>query len=170
MIGEEKLHVCVPNRVVKPLSRNNQAHPKDKSSTGQSLSVALSASWYVPVAIPVTVLEPDSETTMTTAAIATAKRPDQDATTTSPDLTALKMRQQAAWSSGDYAVVGTTLQIVGEELCEALNLRPGRKVLDVAAGNGLPVWPPRGAGATLYRRTMCRACWSAVAHGHRLKG
>jgi ubiquinone/menaquinone biosynthesis C-methylase UbiE len=46
------------------------------------------------------------------------------------------MRQQAAWSSGDYAVVGTTLQIVGEELCEALDLRSGRKVLDVAAGNG----------------------------------
>ena len=44
--------------------------------------------------------------------------------------------QQGAWSSGDYAVVGTTLQIVGEELCEALDLRPGSKVLDVAAGNG----------------------------------
>jgi ubiquinone/menaquinone biosynthesis C-methylase UbiE len=49
---------------------------------------------------------------------------------------ALKKRQQAAWSSGDYAVVGTTLQIVGETLCEALNLRAGEKVLDVAAGNG----------------------------------
>jgi ubiquinone/menaquinone biosynthesis C-methylase UbiE len=48
----------------------------------------------------------------------------------------LKMRQQAAWSSGDYAVVGTTLQIVGETLCEALNIRAGQKVLDVAAGNG----------------------------------
>jgi 2-polyprenyl-3-methyl-5-hydroxy-6-metoxy-1,4-benzoquinol methylase len=53
------------------------------------------------------------------------------------DLTALKIRQQAAWSSGDYAVVGTTLQIVGEQLCEALDLRPGAKVLDVAAGNGM---------------------------------
>jgi SAM-dependent methyltransferase len=52
------------------------------------------------------------------------------------DLTVLKTRQQAAWSSGDYAVVGTTLQIVGEELCEALDLRAGQKVLDVAAGNG----------------------------------
>ena len=52
------------------------------------------------------------------------------------DLTALKARQQAAWSSGDYAVVGTTLQIVGEQLCEALDLRSGQKVLDVAAGNG----------------------------------
>jgi SAM-dependent methyltransferase len=53
-----------------------------------------------------------------------------------PDLAALKSRQQGAWSSGDYAVVGTTLQIVGEALCEALDLRAGQKVLDVAAGNG----------------------------------
>ena len=53
-----------------------------------------------------------------------------------PDLRAIKTRQQAAWSSGDYAVVGTTLQIVGEQLCEALDLRAGQKVLDVAAGNG----------------------------------
>jgi SAM-dependent methyltransferase len=53
-----------------------------------------------------------------------------------PDLGALKSRQQGAWSSGDYAIVGTTLQIVGETLCEALDLRAGQKVLDVAAGNG----------------------------------
>jgi SAM-dependent methyltransferase len=59
------------------------------------------------------------------------------ASTVSPDLSALKIRQQAAWSSGNYAVVGTTLQIVGEQLCETLDLRPGSKVLDVAAGNGM---------------------------------
>ncbi len=53
-----------------------------------------------------------------------------------PDFAAIKIRQQAAWSTGDYAVVGTTLQIVGEDLCEALDLRSGSKVLDVAAGNG----------------------------------
>jgi ubiquinone/menaquinone biosynthesis C-methylase UbiE len=52
------------------------------------------------------------------------------------DLAAIKSRQQAAWSTGDYAVVGTTLQIVGESLCEALDLRSGARVLDVAAGNG----------------------------------
>ena len=51
------------------------------------------------------------------------------------DLAALKTRQ-GAWSSGDYAVVGTTLQIVGEELCEAMDIRAGQSVLDVAAGNG----------------------------------
>ena len=52
------------------------------------------------------------------------------------DLEAIKARQQRAWSAGDYAVIGTTLQIVGEELCEALDIRSGQKVLDVAAGNG----------------------------------
>jgi ubiquinone/menaquinone biosynthesis C-methylase UbiE len=58
--------------------------------------------------------------------------------TSSPavDIAAVKSRQQAAWSAGDYAVVGTTLQIVGETLCEALDLRAGTSVLDVAAGNG----------------------------------
>jgi ubiquinone/menaquinone biosynthesis C-methylase UbiE len=58
--------------------------------------------------------------------------------TSSPavDLAAVKTRQQAAWSTGNYAVVGTTLQIVGEQLCEALDLRAGSRVLDVAAGNG----------------------------------
>jgi SAM-dependent methyltransferase len=52
------------------------------------------------------------------------------------DLAAVKGKQQAAWASGDYAVIGTTLQIVGESLCEALDLRAGEHVLDVAAGNG----------------------------------
>jgi len=61
-----------------------------------------------------------------------------DTTVATPvaDLAAVKTRQQDAWSSGDYAVVGTTLQIVGEQLCEALDVRSGQKVLDVAAGNG----------------------------------
>jgi ubiquinone/menaquinone biosynthesis C-methylase UbiE len=52
------------------------------------------------------------------------------------DLAAIKTRQQAAWSTGNYAVVGSTLQIVGENLCEALDLRSGMRVIDVAAGNG----------------------------------
>ncbi|WP_423200114.1 MULTISPECIES: class I SAM-dependent methyltransferase [unclassified Cupriavidus] len=52
------------------------------------------------------------------------------------DLTALKGRQQAAWASGDYAVIGTTLQLVGEQLAEACDLRWDEAVLDVAAGNG----------------------------------
>ncbi len=74
---------------------------------------------------------------MPAATLAAVKRPKQEAPTDSPDLAAIKVRQQAAWSSGDYAVVGTTLQIVGEELCETLDLSAGSKVLDVAAGNGM---------------------------------
>src|SRR5690606_38660147 len=61
---------------------------------------------------------------------------DTTTATTQPDLAAVKTRQQGAWASGDYAVIGTTLQIVGEQLCEALDLRAGQRVLDVAAGNG----------------------------------
>jgi ubiquinone/menaquinone biosynthesis C-methylase UbiE len=55
---------------------------------------------------------------------------------TATDFVAVKGRQQRAWSSGDYAVVGVTLQIVGEMLCEAVDLRSNQRVLDVAAGNG----------------------------------
>jgi SAM-dependent methyltransferase len=52
------------------------------------------------------------------------------------DFGAIKQRQHATWASGDYAIVGTTLQIVGENLIEAVDLRAGEQVLDVAAGNG----------------------------------
>lgn len=51
-------------------------------------------------------------------------------------LEAVKAKQQATWASGDYAVVGTSLQMIGERLCEAVDLSAGWKVLDVAAGNG----------------------------------
>lgn len=56
--------------------------------------------------------------------------------TQTPDFTAVKHKQQVAWGSGDYAVIGNTVQIVGETLCEAIDLRAGTTVLDVAAGNG----------------------------------
>lgn len=52
------------------------------------------------------------------------------------DDAALKQRQHAVWASGDYAILGTTLQIMGESLCEAADVRAGSQVLDVAAGNG----------------------------------
>jgi ubiquinone/menaquinone biosynthesis C-methylase UbiE len=58
---------------------------------------------------------------------------------TAPSLDTLdpvKQRQPATWASGDYAVIGTALQIVGESLCEAVDVRAGWRVLDVAAGNG----------------------------------
>lgn len=60
----------------------------------------------------------------------------QTAVPVAADLSAVKERQRAAWGSGDYAIVGTTLQIVGEALCEAVDLRSNQRVLDVAAGNG----------------------------------
>jgi ubiquinone/menaquinone biosynthesis C-methylase UbiE len=61
-----------------------------------------------------------------------------DAATVAPvaDLDAIKARQRTTWASGDFGIIGTTLQIVGESLCEAVNVRSGSKVLDVAAGNG----------------------------------
>ena len=52
------------------------------------------------------------------------------------DLRAIKQHQQAGWASGDYAAIGTTLQLAGELLAEACDLRWGECVLDVAAGNG----------------------------------
>ena len=59
-----------------------------------------------------------------------------NAQTPIPDLAALKAKQQSAWASGDYAVVGTTLQLVGEQLAEACDINWDQQVLDVAAGNG----------------------------------
>src|SRR5262249_20838374 len=53
-----------------------------------------------------------------------------------PDFASIKTKQQATWASGDFAVIGTTLQIVGESLAEAVDVRAGERVLDVAAGNG----------------------------------
>lgn len=66
-----------------------------------------------------------------TTAVHTASTP-----ASTPDYAAIKQRQQATWAAGDYAVIGTTLQIVGENLCEAIDLCAGETVLDVAAGNG----------------------------------
>ena len=67
----------------------------------------------------------------TQASVATAARQSW-----TPDFEAIKHRQQATWASGDFAVIGVTLQIVGESLAEAADVRAGERVLDVAAGNG----------------------------------
>jgi len=53
-----------------------------------------------------------------------------------PDLAAVKQRQQQIWSAGDFSAVGATLQIVSEQLCEAVDLRAGERVLDVATASG----------------------------------
>jgi SAM-dependent methyltransferase len=60
----------------------------------------------------------------------------REARVAQPDLTAIKAKQQATWASGDFAVIGSTLQIVGESLAEAIDVRADERVLDVAAGNG----------------------------------
>ena len=52
------------------------------------------------------------------------------------NLAAIRDRQQATWSKGDYAVIGATLPLVSELLCEAVDLRAGSRVLDVATGSG----------------------------------
>jgi ubiquinone/menaquinone biosynthesis C-methylase UbiE len=65
---------------------------------------------------------------MTTATLTT--------TSTTPNYTNIKTKQKATWGSGDYGRIGITLQITGENLCEAMDIRSGQSVLDVAAGNG----------------------------------
>lgn len=62
--------------------------------------------------------------------------PHRGATPMPPDFAAIKRKQQATWASGDFAVIGTTLQIVGESLAEAADVRAAERVLDIAAGNG----------------------------------
>ena len=57
-------------------------------------------------------------------------------TSPSPDLAAIKQRQQATWSSGDYHMIGTQIQIVSELLIEALDVHSTERVLDVATGSG----------------------------------
>lgn len=66
----------------------------------------------------------------------TARQQTTSVPPSTTDLEAIKAKQQSMWASGDFGVIGTTLQIVGETLCEAVDLRSDSKVLDVAAGNG----------------------------------
>src|SRR5262249_4483126 len=89
-------------------------------------------------------------------------------------LAAVKTKQQAAWSTGNYAVVGTTLQIVGEELCEALDLRSRARVLDVAAGNGNATLAAArrwcDVTSTAYAGCLLKAARAgALAEGHAIK-
>jgi len=72
---------------------------------------------------------------MTTLALRTSSAP-KESVSAAPDFEAIKRRQQATWASGDFAVIGVTLQNVGESLAEAADIRAGERVLDVAAGNG----------------------------------
>ena len=92
-------------------------------------------------------------------------------TTLAIDFSAIKARQQGAWSTGNYAVVGTTLQIVGESLCEALDLRAGARVLDVAAGNGnATLAAARRFGEVRLDRLRARRCSRRAASAPRPRG
>ena len=72
---------------------------------------------------------------MTTLAVKTPPKQAASAAI-APDYATIKQRQQATWASGDFAIIGVTLQIVGETLAEAADIQAGERVLDVAAGNG----------------------------------
>ena len=74
--------------------------------------------------------------TSSVQAAAVSAPPRRTATEPAVDFQAIKQRQQATWASGDFAIIGTTIQIVGESLAEAADVRAGERVLDVAAGNG----------------------------------
>ena len=63
-------------------------------------------------------------------------RPDTQTETSAALVAEIKAQQHSTWASGDFGIIGTTMQIVGESLCEAIDLRAGSRVLDVAAGNG----------------------------------
>ena len=73
---------------------------------------------------------------MTTSTMQRPPSKQKEPAPAAPDYAAIKQRQQATWASGDFAVIGVTLQIVGESLAEAADIRAGERVLDVAAGNG----------------------------------
>jgi SAM-dependent methyltransferase len=79
---------------------------------------------------------PDHSTTDAAVVLCFEKGKVMNIQVMEPDYAAIKQKQKAIWASGDYAVIGTTLQIAGERLCEAIDLCAGERVLDVAAGNG----------------------------------
>jgi hypothetical protein len=99
---------------------------------------------------------------MTIATQTVAQPAGQHSTTLAPDLAALKTRQKAAWSSGDYAVVGATVQIVGEEFAKLSIFGQARKCSTWRPATEMSASRPHGAGATSFRPTMCRACLSAA--------
>ena len=67
---------------------------------------------------------------------------------TKPDLDAVKQRQQAAWASGDFAVVASRIVLVAEHLCDTADLQAGWRVLDVATGSGNAAIAAARHGAT----------------------
>lgn len=52
------------------------------------------------------------------------------------DLGAVRQAQQKTWSEGDFAMVAGIVEMVAEELVEAMDIVPDERVLDVACGSG----------------------------------
>lgn len=60
----------------------------------------------------------------------------------------IKTAHRRMWASGDYpAVASEVIPALGTDLVRALDLRPGERVLDVAAGSGNAALPAARAGA-----------------------
>jgi SAM-dependent methyltransferase len=96
------------------------------------------------------------------------------ATDTSPDYRTITERQQRAWEAGDVARVGSLAILHGELLCEALDIHPGERVLDVGAGNGAAALAAarRGADVTatdFVEHLLHSAERIAEIHGLRLR-
>lgn len=83
-------------------------------------------------------------------------------TLVAPDYSAIKERQRMTWASGDYAVVGTTLQIVGERLCAAVDIRAGERVIDVAAGDSNTTLAAARQFVEVTSSDHVGLCWSAA--------
>jgi ubiquinone/menaquinone biosynthesis C-methylase UbiE len=92
----------------------------------------------------------------------------------SPDLAEITQLQQQVWSQGDFSKIGVSAQIVAEELCEAVELLPGERVLDVAcgAGNGAIAAVRRHAesvGLDYVSALLARARERAAAEGYEIE-
>jgi protein-L-isoaspartate O-methyltransferase len=67
-----------------------------------------------------------------------------------PDFAAIKARQQQTWTTGDHAMISHNVMLVSELLCQAIDLRTGQRVLDVATGRG----PQCQTGAGVWARSV----------------
>lgn len=53
-----------------------------------------------------------------------------------PDLAAVKAKQQQTWASGDFHVIAALIQPTADQLVDSADLHAGMRVLDVATGSG----------------------------------